>query len=41
MIRVETMLFSESKLNKSDTAQKVKAFFENDFNHKFEFGWSS
>lgn len=33
MIGVETTLFSESKLNKSDTAQKVKAFFENDFDH--------
>ena len=33
MIGVETTLFSESKLNRSDTALKVKAFFEKDFDH--------
>lgn len=33
MIGVETTLFSKSKLNRSDTALKVKAFFENDFDH--------
>lgn len=33
MIGVETTLFSESKLNRSDTALKVKAFFENDLDH--------
>lgn len=33
MIGVETTLFAESKLNRSDTALKVKAFFENDFDH--------
>lgn len=33
MIGVETTLFSESKLNRSDTALNVKTFFENDFDH--------
>lgn len=33
MIGVETTLFSEKKLNKLDTAQRVKDFFENDFDH--------
>lgn len=33
MIGVETTLFSESKLNRSDTALNVKTFFEKDFDH--------
>lgn len=33
MIGVETTLFSKTKLNKLETAQEVKAFFEKDFDH--------
>lgn len=33
MIGVETTLFSKTKLNKLETAQAVKAFFEKDFDH--------